>query len=163
MDSAISVANALVSSRIDYCNSLLYGLPKKQIYKLQLVQNSLARVVTRSPKKYTSCSKLLKQLHWLPIKSRIHFKVSLLVYKALKHSNPISLLNHLSIREVSHHLRSTEGPVLNTGRLCRSFGNRSFSCFGPKVWNALPAEVRNCTTVSAFRKVLKTHYFVHPP
>ncbi len=163
MDSAISIANALVSSRLDYCNSLLYGLPKKQIYKLQLVQNSLARVVTRSPKKYTSCTRLREQLHWLPINSRIHFKINVLVFKALIHNNPPSLAKHLSIRDVPIYLRSTEGIVLNHGRLCRSFGKRSFSAYAPQVWNSLPAQIRNCPTVSTFRKALKTYYFVHPP
>ena len=84
VDSATSLANALVSSRLDYCNSLLKCVSKKSIGKLQRVQNSLARIVLRSTR-FTSASPLLKKLHWLPVHSRICFKINLLVYKILKY------------------------------------------------------------------------------
>ena len=61
-DTAISVANAIVGCRIDYCNSLLYGVHKKDVLRLQRVQNTLSRIVTRSPK-YTSSEDLRKKLH----------------------------------------------------------------------------------------------------
>jgi len=163
MDVATSMANALVSSRLDYCNSLLYGLPNKYIKKLQLVQNTLARIVCNAPKKYTSCTKLLKNLHWLPIRSRIQFKISVLTYKALKFGNPPSLAKHLIIRDVSHNLRSTSAITLMPGPICRGKGNLAFSSSAPKVWNLLPAHVRNATSVNTFRKSLKTHFFTYPP
>ena len=75
-NTATALANALISSRLDYCNSLLYLVPKAHIYKLQRVQNALTRIVTNS-NRYTSASRLLEQLHWLPVRSRIHFKIGL--------------------------------------------------------------------------------------
>ena len=163
MDVAITVANALVSSRLDYCNSLLYGVPKKYINKLQLVQNTLARVVTCSPKKYTSCTKLLQQLHWLPIRSRINFKIGVIVYKAINYKNPPSLAKHLKIRDVSLNLRSSNAITLELGPICRGAGTRAFQSYAPLVWNSLPASIRNSQSLSVFRKSLKTHYFKNPP
>ena len=64
LDSAKLLANALVSSRLDYCNSL----------KLQRLLNRLARVVTKSPP-FTRSVPLLRSLHWLPVKYRVHFKI----------------------------------------------------------------------------------------
>ena len=81
-DTAISVANAIVGSIIDYCNSLLFGVHKKDILRLQQVQNTLARLVTCSPK-YTSSEDLRKKLHLLPVWSRICFKINYITYKAI--------------------------------------------------------------------------------
>jgi len=71
-----------VTCRIDYCNSLLYGLPDYQLAKLQRVQNWAARLVYRESK-FCHITPLLKKLHWLPILYRIRFKIALLTYKAI--------------------------------------------------------------------------------
>ncbi len=70
---ATGLANALVGSRLDFCNSLFYRLNDVYTLKLQWVQNCIARMVTTSPR-LTSSTPLLRKLHWLPIKSRIAFK-----------------------------------------------------------------------------------------
>jgi hypothetical protein len=69
------VAHALVSSRLDYANSLLYGAPKSSVIKLQHVQNMLAHIVLQADRQAPSAS-LLQQLHWLPVHTRIHFKLA---------------------------------------------------------------------------------------
>ena len=76
------VLHAFVTSRIDYCNGLLYGLPDREIGKLQRVQNATARLLT-SCKKYDHITPVLRKLHWLPVKYRINFKILLLTFKAL--------------------------------------------------------------------------------
>ena len=81
-EATIQLVHAFVPSRIDYCNSLLYGIPEYAIKKLQRVQNLAARVVTRSSK-FSSITPTLKKLHWLPVKYHIIFKVVLLTFKAL--------------------------------------------------------------------------------
>ena len=73
-DAAQLLVQALVTSKLDYCNSLLYGLPKNVIKQLQRVQNAAARFVTLSPK-FCHITPVLTNLHWLPIDLRIEFKI----------------------------------------------------------------------------------------
>ena len=78
LNSAKLLANALVTSRLDYCNGLLYGINKGLSKKLQMVQNSLARVVIPSVKRRDHITPVLRQLHWLPVEQRIIFKMAVL-------------------------------------------------------------------------------------
>src|SRR5271170_8009092 len=75
--SAIILANSLVSSKLDYCNSLYYGLPSSSLSRLQSVQNSLARLVVPSVRRTDHVTPVLKKIHWLPIPQRITFKIAL--------------------------------------------------------------------------------------
>ena len=77
LNTSVLLANALVSSRLDYCNSLFLSLTDFELRRLQLVQNSLCRVVIRSSK-YSHITPQLKKLHWLPVKYRIQFKICLI-------------------------------------------------------------------------------------
>ena len=86
LDSAKVLATALVSSHLDYCNSLLYGIADIDLTRLQRVQNQLARLVTKSPP-FTCSIPLLRFLHWLPVRFRILFKINLLTYKTLREKN----------------------------------------------------------------------------
>ena len=86
-DAAITVANALVSSRLDYCNSLFRSLSAKDLHKLQCIQKSIARIVSNTSK-FSSITPVLKDLHWLPIKYRSIFKTLCIVYKFLRHRPP---------------------------------------------------------------------------
>ena len=86
-ETAKLLLHAFVTSKLDYCNSLLYGVPKYQILRLQRIQNVAARLVTATSR-YDHISPVLKQLHWLPVAQRIKFKILLLTYKALKDCAP---------------------------------------------------------------------------
>ena len=165
LDSAITLANALVSSRLDYCNSLMYAVPAVYLDKLQRVQNSLARVVTLSPYR-TSSAHLRERLHWLPIRSRINFKVGVITYKALNTLQPTSLLRLL--RPVSHGFPIRSHGMADSKQLAfsgkfKNYGPKSFSFVAPTLWNSIPAEIRSAPSLSHFRKLLKTHYFSCPP
>ena len=85
----VLAANALVSSRLDYCNFLCRGLSCFNQQKLQSIQNTLARIVTNH-RKYAHVTPILKQLHWLPVKYRCMFKTAILVYKFLHSGSPSS-------------------------------------------------------------------------
>ena len=96
LSAATALANSLVSSKLDYCNSLYSGISQVNLNKLQRIQNSLARVITNTSK-YQHITPILKKLHWLPIKQRIDYKLCLLTYKTLTNQQPAYLYNSLSI------------------------------------------------------------------
>ena len=153
----ISLANALVSSRLDYCNSLLFGWSEKYKTSLQRVQNCLARVVTRSSR-LSESRPLLKSLHLLPIKSRIKFKLNLLTYKALFMGTPSYLSDLLHFEKHQQTLRSESTKLLHPGpRSKRNYGHSSFVVAPPRLWNKLPLQIHEAKSVTIFRKRLKTH------
>ena len=90
LSTATALANSLVSSKLDYCNSLYSGISQSNLNKLQRIQNSLARVITNTSK-YQHITPTLKKLHWLPIKQRIDYKLCLLTYKTLTNQQPTYL------------------------------------------------------------------------
>ena len=83
-NSAITLGNSIVHSKLDYCNSLFYNLPQTSVIRLQRVQNSLARVVVPSAKRSNHITPTLNKLHWLPVKKGIEFKIAALTYKILQ-------------------------------------------------------------------------------
>ena len=110
-DTTVSIVHAFVTSRTDYCNSLLYGLPKCVLKKLQYVQNSAARLIKLS-KKFDHVTPLLSTLHWLPIEQRIHFKVLLISYKAPNGKAPKYISDLLSLYIPGRNLRSANQKLL---------------------------------------------------
>ena len=149
---------AFVTSRLDYGNALLIGLPRDQINKLQRIQNMAARVITFTPRR-DHITPVLKDLHWLPVKCRIEYKILLHVYRCLNGMAPLYLANLLK-RQSPGRTRSSEQHLLDIPRTkLASFGDRSFRVMGPRLWNALPIVIKCCGTLSAFRKALKTHIF----
>ena len=119
------VLHAFVTSRIDYCNGLLYGLPDCEIAKLQRVQNAAARLPL-SCKKYNHITPILISLHWLPVRYRINFKILLLTFKALNGMAPSYIIDLIHIKTITRNsLRSTEGVLLKhpSGRMKKSFGD----------------------------------------
>ena len=80
-DAFASLIHALIGSRLDYCNSILYNLPDSKISRLQRVQNQAARILTRSPRR-EHITPVLKQLHWLKVRERIRYKILILTHKA---------------------------------------------------------------------------------
>ena len=161
LSSAILLANALVSSRIDYCNSLFYGLPNSQIDRLQRIQNSLARVMIPSVKKTDHIQPVLRRLHWLPVEQRIVFKIATLTFKTISHGQPAYLRDLITVHAPTRMLRSASRHLLVVPRIDSANGRRSFSYAAPFVWNSLPDDVRSCTSLETFRSGLKTHLF--PP
>ena len=137
LSTATALANSLVSSKLDYCNSLYSGISQTNLNKLQRIQNSLARVITNTSK-YQHITPTLKKLHWLPIKQRIDYKICLLTYKTLTNQQPIYLYNSLSFPSHSVFARSSDSLVLSIPYVRSSLGKRAFSVIGPRLWNSLP-------------------------
>ena len=110
LNTSVLLANALVSSRLDYCNSLFLSHTDFELRRLQLVQTSLCRVLTRSSK-YSHITPQLEKLHWLPVKCRIQFKIGLITYKILNLGQPVYL------RELIHPYTSFRNTRRSTPRL----------------------------------------------
>ena len=83
-DVANTMAACIVGTRFDYCNALSYGSTGKSLNKLQIVQNKLSWVVCNVTTRQQYTIDLLRNLHWLPISSRITFKVAAVCYKAYR-------------------------------------------------------------------------------
>ena len=126
--------------------------------RLQLLEQ-FARVVVMHV--YTSITEMVSRLHWLPVWSRIHFKINLITFMAIAHQHPPSLWNILEVGDVPQGLRSARATCLDRP-YAGGFGTHAFANYAPKLWNALPVGVRCAGSVPAFRKALKTHYFNHP-
>ena len=151
---------AFVSSRLDYCNSLLYGLPKESLKKLQHVQlNVAARIVTHR-RKCDHITPVLCQLHWLPIEESIVFKNLLLTFNCLNGLAPPYLCGLITKYVPRRNLRSINGNrLIDVGYKLTRYGLRSFSVASAKLWNALPLDIRTSDNLMQFKINLKTHLF----
>ena len=158
LDSAKLLATALMSSRLDYCNSLLYGIADFDLTRLQRVQNELAHLVTKSPP-FTRSIPLLRSLHSLPVRFRILFKINLLTYKTLREKQPVYLHSMLATSIPSRSLRSNNDNSLSVPMVKTNAGARAFHSCAPSLWNNLPLSVRSAISVATFMKYLKTHLF----
>ena len=144
----------MVSSCLDYCNSLLYGVSKSNIAKLQRVQNALCRIIFR-------LDKILKKLHWLPIQHRILFKYNLLVFKAINLSQPLYLSALIRSSSLTHGNRLSVSSTRPKKHIVRC----GSAVPPPAEWNKLPQTVRSQQTIDGFRSQLKTYLFrlAYPP
>ena len=158
LDTAKLLATALVSSHLDYCHSLLYGIADIDLTRLQHVQNQLSLLVTKSPP-FTRSLQLLRSLHWLPVRFSILFKINLLTYKTLREKQPVYLHSMLATSIPSCSLRSTNDNSLSVPRVKTNTGARAFHSCAPSLWNNLPLSVCSAISVATFKKYLKIHLF----
>ena len=137
------LVQSIIVSRIDNCNSLLYGVLGRNLDKLQKLQNACARVIY-GKKKREHVTPLLHELHWLPIRQRIVFKILLFVLKFFQKLAPSYIMELLNISERGELM-------LMVPRTSTPYGDRAFSNCAPKLWNALPIQIRSSNTIGYFR------------
>ena len=118
--------HAFVTSRLDCCNGILYGLLESELAKLQRIQNTAARLVARV-KKSDHITPVLQKLHWLPVKSRIIYKILLLTYNALNGLAPFYLTELLDTYRPSSSVGMENGKLFRT--TLTWFSVRSFSWY----------------------------------
>ena len=138
-----TISNALISSRLDDCNSLLNNIAKQDLSKFQRVQNCHARVVLRAPR-FSPSLPLLKQLHWLPVNYIIKFKLSTLTYRDLAIHQPPYLASLLYFSNIPRQLRSSTSQQLSIPSTKPNLGKRAFFVAAHIILNELPTTLKYC-------------------
>ena len=161
LDTAKLLASSLVLTHLDYSNSVLCGLPKKSIMRLQRIQNWAAKVVLQRDK-FSSSDEALIFLHWLPVKERIDFKILCIIYKCLHNSAPLYLSSRIKRKSFARATRaSKDGITLEVPYVKKStFAARAFSVYGPNLWNTLSASIQQSPSLETFKRSLKTELFI---
>ena len=171
-DVAVTVANALISSRLDYCNSLFRSLSTRNLHRLQCLQKTAARIVTNTSKR-SHITPVLRDLHWLPVRFRSQFKTLCIVHKYLFTGLPTYFQHSLVRYSCSVNTRRSEGTKLYLTKPAfdhrihksKTHFDNSFDVDAPGLWNDLPCHVRVSESHLIFRSRLKTFLFhkAYPP
>ena len=159
-DATKTMIHALVTSRLDYCNAVLYGLPASVTNKMQRLQNMCARMITRT-RRSDHITPVLIKLHWLPVRKRIEYKMlSHTYYRAIHRHAPQYLCDMLSVYQPARALRSQSTLTLTVPRSrTKMYGDRCFPKAAALLWNSLPANLRDMNSIAAFQRGLKTFLF----
>ncbi len=147
------LVHAVITS-MDYCNSVLFDINKSNLHKFQKVQNAAARLVVQK-RKHESISDSIKELHWLRVESRIIFKLLLLTHKSIQGR----CSKNLQLPYKMFNCRPDDYLMLQTKRCKTKYGERTFSWAAPRLWNALPLEIRVQENTDLFKKLVKTLLF----
>ena len=157
---ASGLVSAFVTTRLDYCNSILAGLPQSTIDPLQRVQD-VARLVAGTGT-WDLITPVLQSLHWLPIRFRIIYNLCMLMHLVRVGCSPTYLSDMMtSVADLPgrERLRFSSSFRYELPRLKLKFGERSFSFSGPKAWNSFPSNLQELTNTDTFKKLLKIHLF----
>ena len=156
-----SLVSAFILNRLDYCNTVLANLTVSTVAPLQRVQNASARFIKGlRPRDHVTSA--LQDLHWLPIRHRVTYKLCVLMHQVHIGSSPSYLSDLVTATaniQLRKRLRSADTNRYEPFTTRLKFGEGCFSHAGPKAWNALPAELQDLTDHSAFKRQLKTFLF----
>jgi len=160
----IQLVHANVLSVIDYCNAAYGALSEANLQKLQKIQNNAVRFIfgLRGKDRWQSVSPYLKELHFLPVRFRIKYKIVLLVFKCMNNLAPSYLANLIHLRDTKRQSLRMDNDfyrlkVPPPPHYMRTSG--AFSCIAPRLWNELPYSLRCISNIDDFKRDLKTHYF----
>ena len=165
-DATAQLIHALITSRLDFCNSILYNLPNKQIERLQRIQKQAARMLKRIPR-HNHITLVLRELHWLRIHDIIFFKFYFWHTMQLVNNTALEYLCDLiriNVKSTAIRTRASFDPCLlcvpPISKTCaNSFFDRSFVYAAPTLWNALDLDIR-LLPFDAFKKRVKTHIYL---
>lgn len=160
-----TLLHSFVTSRLDYCNSLLASQPDVLVQRLQSVQNAAARLYAGTQRGSHITPVLRDELHWLRIIERISFKLCTLTYKCI-HGEAPEYLSPYCIplckidSRISRNRSAMEGNLFVPRTKTKTYGPRSFCISGPSSWNSLPSQLKDSTIqYNSFKTQLKTHLF----
>ena len=126
----------------------------------QLVQNTLAKIVLNNSALPSTTA--LHQLHWLPVKQRIHFKIATITYRALQSGSTSYLSSLINLNNPPRPLRSASLSLLHVPFTAKAVGRKAFRFAAPTIWNSIPQNIRLLPSIGSFKRSLKTHLFSHP-
>ena len=149
-----TLTHSVITSKLDYCNVILFGLNQNLMDKLQKVQNAAARLIHKLPKRASISDVIQKKLHWLQVEQRCIYKILLIVHKSFNSTSPSYLSSLLEV--TNSETRKIKETHCNT-----KYGRRAFRHTAPRLWNELPLEVRTENSINVFKNKLKTYVFAH--
>ena len=155
-DMAKSVTVALVFCCLDYANSGLFGTSTANLHKIQRVQNTTAKIVLYDSVLPSAIA--FHQLHWLPVKQRIHYKIATLTYGTIQSRSSSYLSSLINYNNPSRPLRSSIN-LLHIPVTTKVIGHKAFQFAAPTVLNSIPPNIRLFPSISSFKLSLKTHLF----
>ena len=150
----ITIINSLVFSKLFYCSSTWASTTKKNIARLQKVQNFAARIVTGA-REYDHITPILKELHWLPVAKQLEVRDTLMALKCIKGLAPPSLCNKFTTRSQVHNRNTRNNDKLNIPFFRSATGQRSFSYRAAQLWNDLPEILTNIVSFNVFKNAIK--------
>ena len=153
------LVHAFLTSRLDYCNSLLYGIPDNLLNHIQRFQNTAARIITRK-RKFDHIQPIFISLHWLPVRQRISYKILLVTYKILNDLAPAYLSDAIVTRNPGRSLRSNNDKLLEKPKIKTiTYGGRTFTAAAATLWNSLSTDTKTTKSYDDFKRKIKTALF----
>ena len=150
---------SIITSRLDYCNAAFAGVANEQIARIQKIQNNAAWLILKKSKR-DHVTPLLKELHWLPVKYCIRYKLTTLTFRHFDGTLLPCLSSSLCTYQPSRSLHSSTESLLKIPKTnLKTFSERSFGYIAPTVWYSLPADLRASPSLPTFKVNLKTHFF----
>ena len=146
-------------SCMDYCNSIYNGLLIKSFFKIQLVQNAAAQVITKTSRR-DHISPILRDLHWLPIKKHTDYKMIVLAFNALNEQGPSYIVDFFKLYKPRRSLRSESNiSLVHVHGRSIQINKRLLNCGVSTTWNSLHKDLRIIKLFILFKKHLKTYLF----
>jgi len=158
LNTAKTITQGIVAARLDYCNSLICIVSTRNLCRMEVTQNTLARAVCSVPWS-TSATELHCSLHWLPDRQRIDYKTALIAFQARRTGRLAYITSLLRDYVLRRYLRSTDKLLLQSPFCRLSLGNSAFSISAPQVWNTLSLHCRASPSTDSFKCQLKAELF----
>ena len=146
-------------SVVSYCSTVYNGTTNLNIQKIQKIQNFASKVALGYGKKYDHATAGINKLGWLKVENKIVYDICVFVYKVIHDQLPPGILTLETVNHVrSRYTRQSSHLVVPRTRTVKA--DRSVSVRGPKFWNTLPEDIKECNNFSCFKKKLKSYLFI---